>query len=523
MFQVVVSIVCAVMGVAIGALVAKVKLFRQVETEKANARKDCETMQGNIANLQASLRVAENTAAELKQRLASDALACEKRIAEVKSEADKRLAEVKAEAEKRQETEKAEAAKRFAEAKLAAEQRLAEFKSAAARQCEDADKRLAAAKAEFSRNITEAKAEYDRRIAEVKTDAEKQQKEAAAQRDADFSKQLATMKAQFASLSEELLKKRTEDFKGTNKEEMSKITQPLLQQIDEMRKALEKNKEGNDKNISALNTTIENMMKQSNKLAEDAQNLTNALKNRGKVQGDWGEQVLCNILCDSGLRENEEFFTQKNYKTADGKDVRTDVVVKSSNGSAIVIDSKVSLTAYSDYLAAQDDTAREKSAKANLESVWSHVEELVKVDYARTVPNAVPYVLMFVPNEGSYILAMNTDPQIGLKAFKKGIIIINPTNLMLALSLILLTWQNTRQEETCQKIIDTATNLYEKFCGFSDNFARLGTQLQTARRTYDDALGQLNSGNGNIISRFEGMKKLGLVTTKKISEKLLMQ
>lgn len=490
MFQVVVCIICAVLGIAIGALVAKVRLSR------------------HVSELQASLRIAENTDAELKQRLASDALACEKRIAEEKSEADKRVAETKAEAEKRQETEKAETAKR-----------LAEVKSDAARQREEADKRLA-----------EARAEYDRRIAEIKNEAAKQheatlrqQKEAAVQRDADFSKQLATMKAQFASLSEELLKKRTEDFKGSNKEEMGKITQPLLQQIEEMRKALEKNKEGNDKNISALNTTIENMMKQSNKLAEDAQNLTNALKNRGKVQGDWGEQVLNNILIDSGLRENEEFFTQKNYKTADGKDVRTDVVVKSSNGSAIVIDSKVSLTAYSDYLAAQDDTAREKSAKANLESVWSHVEELVKVNYTKTVPNAVPYVLMFVPNEGSYILAMNTDPQIGLKAFKKGIIIINPTNLMLALSLILLTWQNTRQEETCQKIIDAATNLYEKFCGFSDNFARLGTQMQTASKTYGEAFGQLNSGNGNIISRFEGMRKLGLVTTKKINEKLLMQ
>lgn len=415
MVQVIVSIVCAVVGATIGALVTKVKLSRQV------------------SELRADFRIAENTAEELRTRLA-----------EVKSEAAKQH-----------------------EATL------------------------------------------------------QQQKEAAAKRDEDFNKQLATMKAQFTSLSEELLKKRTEDFKGANKEEMGKITQPLLQQIEEMRKALEKNKEGSDKNISALNNTIETMMKQSNKLAEDAQNLTNALKNRGKVQGDWGEQVLGNILSDSGLRENEEFFTQKNFKTADGKDVRTDVLVKAANGATIVVDSKVSLSAYSDYLAAQDDIAREKASKANLDSVWSHVEELVKVNYAKTVPNAVPYVLMFVPNEGSYILAMNRDPQIGIKAYKKGVIIINPTNLMLALSLILLTWQNTRQEETCKNIIDAATNLYDKFCGFTDNFARLGTQMQTASRTYSDALGQLNSGNGNIISRFEGMKKLGITTTKKINEKLM--
>lgn len=470
MVQVIVSLVCAVMGVAIGVLFAKVKCARQVETEKANA-----------SDLQASLRIAENMVAELKQRSESDANA--------NAERERRLRE---EAENRERVVKEEAERRIAEVKAEAEKRIENVKNDAARQLE-----------------TE------------KAESEKRQRAAAAQRDADFNKQLETMKAQFTSLSEELLKKRAEDFKGANKEEMGKITQPLLQQINEMRKALNENKEGSDKNMSALSASIKALLDNSNQISEDAKNLANALKNRGKVQGDWGEQVLSNILEDSGLRENEEFFTQKNFKTADGKDVRTDVLVKTAGGSAIVVDSKVSLTAYTDYLAAEDDAAREQASKANLDSIWSHVEELVKVNYAKHVPNAMPYVLMFVPNEGSHILALNRDPQIGIKAYKKGVLIVNPTNLMLALKLILFTWQNTRQEENCQKIIKAAENLYEKFCGFGETFVKVGDQLKTVRDTYEKAQGQLRDGRGSIATQFSKMRELGVTPTKQIPEKLL--
>lgn len=474
----IVSVVCAVMGVLVGLLLSRVKGGQEV------------------AVLRTKLEASENSLQQAKESAA-------KQLGEAKEQAALQLTEVKE-----------QAAKQLGEARAEADRRLAESK-------EEAAKQLSAAKSEAAQQLDEARKQAEKMQADLKQDAAKQLADAKKERDEAFDKQLAAMKSEFEATSQKLLKERAEDFKGANKEEMGKITQPLLQQIEEMRKALKDNKEGGDKNIAALNSTIETMMKQSNKLSEDAVNLANALKNRGKVQGDWGEQVLSNILRDSGLRENEEFFTQKNYKTADGKDVRTDVVVKASSGSMIVVDSKVSLTAYSDYLAAEDDVAREQASKANLDSIWSHVEELVRVNYAKVVPSAVPYVLMFVPNEGSYILAMNRDPQIGIKAYKKGIIIINPTNLMLALSLILLTWQNTRQEETCQKIMDAATSLYEKFCGFTDNFAKIGSQMQTACKTYEDARGQLNGGPGNIITRFEGIKKLGIVTTKKVSEKLL--
>ena len=341
-----------------------------------------------------------------------------------------------------------------------------------------------------------------------------------ANREALFNAELSAMKSQFEAVSARLLKDRSEEFKGENREHMETFTKPLLKELDNMREMLGRAKEGNDKNIAELNGAIKTMVEQSRKLGIDAENLADALKNRGKVQGDWGEVVLANILSDSGLRENLEYFTQKSYTDENGRELRPDVVVKCSDGSNVIVDSKVSLTAYTDYVSAENDEAREAACKENLASIVKHVDELANKNYPKVVPHAVPYVLMFVPNEGSYILAVNKDPAIAQKAYRKGVLIINPTNLMLALNLILLTWQNTRQEENCVNIMKTAEGLYEKFCGFTDNFVKVGRQLSVAQTTYADALAQLKDGKGNILSRFEAMKQLGITSTKVVNEKL---
>ena len=341
-----------------------------------------------------------------------------------------------------------------------------------------------------------------------------------ANRDALLNAELSAMKSQFEAVSARLLKERSEEFKDENREHMEMFTKPLLKELDNMREMLGRAKEGNDKNIAELNGAIKTMVEQSRKLGLDAENLADALKNRGKVQGDWGEVVLANILSDSGLRENLEYFTQKSYTDENGRELRPDVVVKCSDGSNVIVDSKVSLTAYTDYVSAENDGERETACKENLASILKHVDELAAKNYSKVVPHAVPYVLMFVPNEGSYILAVNKDPAIAQKAYRKGVLIINPTNLMLALNLILLTWQNTRQEENCVNIMKTAEGLYEKFCGFTDNFVKVGRQLNTVQTAYADALGQLKDGKGNILSRFEMMKQLGITSTKTVNEKL---
>lgn len=357
-------------------------------------------------------------------------------------------------------------------------------------------------------------------VLQAQLEAERKYAQMAKQdREVSLAKQLELMQAQFETASQRVLKERSEELKGVNKEAMDRITAPFLKEIEELRKSVSDSKSGNDKNMSALEATIKTVMERSEQMSKDARNLADALKNHGKVQGDWGEQVLVNILNESGLREGYEYVFQEADKDDEGNDLRPDVIVHCADGTNVIVDSKVSLTAYTKYVGAADEAERESACKENLNSIWSHVKEL-SGKYNRVVDNTIPKVLMFVPNEGSYILALNSDPQIGQKAFQKGVIIINPTNLMLALNLILVTWRNTRQEDNCREILKTAEGLYEKFCGFTDTFVKVGSQFATAQKSYDEALGQLKNGRGNISNRFNDLLQLGVNSPKKINAKV---
>ena len=318
------------------------------------------------------------------------------------------------------------------------------------------------------------------------------------------------MRAQF----EKEMQARTEQLKKANTENMQQVVDPLKRELDLLRELVAKSKESSDKNTASLAQSIRTIIEHDQARDKTTQTLANALKNRGKVQGDWGEQVLTNILHDSGLREGEEYFVQDNVKDEEGKTLRPDVIVKGADGTRIIIDSKVSLTAYSDYVGAEDDEQRKAAIKANHESIWKHVEELAKKNYAKLVDNAVPIVLMFVPNEGSYILAMNHDASLGSKAYQKGVLIINPTNLMVVLRLIFLTWQNTRQEKNYEAIRKAAAGIYEKYTSFAESYVALGRQIDTARNTYEKGVGQLREGRGNLSSRLESLLQYGVTTTK---------
>ena len=340
-------------------------------------------------------------------------------------------------------------------------------------------------------------------------------------REAQFAEQIKLLKSTFEATSQRLLKERADDLKGVNREQMDNITKPFFKEMEELRKMIGETKSGTDKTFTELGATIKTMMDRSEQMSKDTQNLTDALKNRGKVQGDWGEQVLENILRDSGLRKGEEYFVQYSTKDEELNDKRPDIVVSCADGSKVVIDSKVSLTAYSDYICAETEEERTAAIKANYDSVWTHVKELAEKNYPKLVPQSVPVVLMFVPNEGSYILALNHDPQLGQKAYKKGVLIINPTNLMLALSLILQTWRNTRQEESCQKIIDAATKFYEKYCVFSETMNDLGKLLGRTQDSYAKAVSQMKEGKGNLSGCVNGLISLGVQSTKTINENML--
>ena len=213
-------------------------------------------------------------------------------------------------------------------------------------------------------------------------------------------------------------------------------------------------------------------------------------------------------------------MVQENVK--DGKrDLRPDVIVCCPGGKKIIIDSKVSLTAYVDYLAAETKEEAERHAKANKESIKKHIDELAAKGYSDIVANSMSHILMFVPNEGSYILALRSDPLIAQYAYRKGILLINPTNLMISLQLIYNMWQNERQTKNIEKVIKEGEALYEKFVGFYENWSKIKDQLSGVMALYDKADKQLCDGKGNIVRRLENLKKLGIMPKKNIPGELL--
>ena len=316
-----------------------------------------------------------------------------------------------------------------------------------------------------------------------------------------------------------------------NRLQMDELLKPIKEQFADFKKSVEDSKTQNEVNKKELQSTFEATMKlfqqeqqqavtslkeQTSKIGSDAANLTKALKGDSKLQGDWGEMVLETILENSGLRKDEEFFIQENTKDENGKNFRPDVIVRFPEGRSVVIDSKVSLTAYTDALAVDNDADRDRLMKAHALSVRKHIDELAEKDYSKLVDDAIGFVLMFIPNETSYIAAMKQQPELSRYAYQKKIIIISPSNLLMALQLAYNLWQYDRQNKNVEKIVKTAADLYDKVAGFEDTFTSIGDVLSRLSTTYDKAKKQLYEGSGNVMRRVESLKSLGVTPKKQI-------
>lgn len=331
---------------------------------------------------------------------------------------------------------------------------------------------------------------------------------------------LENIKNQLAQITEKNLKERSEELKSTNIEQISHILNPMQEQMKRMEESVRNVSSSSAEHKASIEKTIEGLAQQTIKVGEQADELAKALKNNSKVQGDWGEQLLETILDNSGLRKGYEYTTQENFK--DGKkDLRPDVIIHCPGNRNIIIDSKVSLTAYVDYLASETKEEAERLSKANKDSVKKHIDELSAKNYTKLVENTISHVLMFIPNEGSYILALRNDPQLGQYAYKKGILLINPTNLMIALQLIYNIWQSEKQAKNVEKVIKESELLYEKFVNFSENWGKIKENLEDTLTLYDKADKQLYEGNGNIVRRLEKLKELGIIPKKNIPETML--
>ena len=316
-----------------------------------------------------------------------------------------------------------------------------------------------------------------------------------------------------------------------NRLQMDELLKPIKEQFADFKKSVEESKTQNEVNKKELQSTFEATMKlfqqeqqqavtslkeQTSKIGSDAANLTKALKGDSKMQGDWGEMVLETILENSGLRKDEEFFIQENTKDENGKNFRPDVIVRFPEGRSVVIDSKVSLTAYTDALAAETDEERERLMKSHALSVRKHIDELAEKDYSKLVDDAIGFVLMFIPNETSYIAAMKQQPDLSRYAYQKKIIIISPSNLLMALQLAYNLWQYDRQNKNVEKIVKTAADLYDKVVTFEDTFTGIGDLITRLSGIYDKARKQLYDGSGNVMRRVESLKNLGVTPKKQI-------
>ena len=330
-----------------------------------------------------------------------------------------------------------------------------------------------------------------------------------------------TLENQFRVTANDIFQEKQAQLSHQNETQLSLLLKPLGEQLTHLNNNMAENRANAASQKTEVEMHLKQLLTQTQTLGTEAAALTRALKGCGKIQGDWGEQILENILQNSGLRKDEEYRIQHNVRTNEGQNLRPDVEILCPGNRLIIIDSKTSLTAYANYVSAETNEAREIAAKENVASLRRHVDELAAKRYDKHIKEALDYVLMFIPNEGSHILALQTDKLLADYAFKKNIILINPTNLMLTLRLIYNLWQSERQNKNIEEVVRQSALLYDKFVGYVDTLKSVGKNLESAQQSYERALRQLHEGQGNVVHRLETLKQLGITPSKQIPKDLI--
>ena len=274
------------------------------------------------------------------------------------------------------------------------------------------------------------------------------------------------------------------------------------------------------KGHASLDGYIKALVEQTQSLGREAEDLAKALKGNTKLQGNWGEAVLANLLSASGLTEGRDYTLQSHVNDGRGSVAIPDVVVHLPENRNVIIDSKVSLKAFTDYVAADDALEQDRLLKEHVRSVRAHIKELGAKNYDRLVPDSIGYVLMFIPGEAAYVAAVTAAPTLPTEAYAQHVILINPTNLLMALQLAYNLWQSELQSRSVSEIYASAEKLYKKFSTFAQNFVKIGNSIDQLHRTYDEAQRQLSTGRGNIVSQLEGWKKKGLTPSSSIPDEL---
>lgn len=346
-----------------------------------------------------------------------------------------------------------------------------------------------------------------------------------------WEERLAKLKTEIENLTSESLASKQNSLQETNREQIGEMLKPIKEQFDAFRKSVEESKTSNEVSKNELKESFQNSIllfqqmqqqavksirEETARIGNEAANLTRALKRDTKKQGDWGEMILESLLESSGLVKDLHYFIQENVKDEEGRNLRPDVIVRFPEGRSVIIDSKVSLTAYVEAFESDEPTDKERRLKDHARSVRKHVDELVGKKYDTLVSDSIGFVLMFIPNDQSYLSALEMDRDLGTYAFSKGVVIISPSNLMIALQLSYNLWQQDARNKNIDRIVQTASELYDKVAGFSDTMEAVEKSINRLSDDFTKARKQLYEGKGNIMGRVENLKKLGLTPKKQI-------
>lgn len=329
----------------------------------------------------------------------------------------------------------------------------------------------------------------------------------------------------FQILANQILEEKTLRFTDANKSNMEAILKPLNEKLAEFKTKVEETYDKESKQRFSLEVHLRELVTLNNRISEEANNLTKALKGNNKIQGNWGEMILESILEKSGLKKGEEYFVQEFITDENGNRVQNDmhkfmqpdVVVVYPGGRKIIIDSKVSLNAFVRYVECDTDELKILAEREHLVSIKQHIDELSQKCYQDYV-ESLDFVMMFVPNEPAYILAMQLDSSLWDYAYRKRILLISPTNLIASLKVVSDLWKREYQSRNAIEIAKRGAALYDKFAGFVDTLQDVGKNIERSQKAYDKAFSQLKEGNGNLIRQAEMLKELGVKAQKDLPE-----